>query len=170
MIRLFELDNRIIKPTEHCYSITWLKAIMDEYPDDYITIYAYIFYMSCPSEENPYFNRPIKEREELILRDLKHDIDTESESIIYAVEKATELYETPTVRAYIGIVTLLDNMTDYIKETEITTGKDGNFTSLIRIAEKFDSIRQSYKGVAKDLQEEQEQRARGNENLGYDQM
>ena len=43
MIRLFDLQNGQVIPTEHCYTIGYLKDIMDEYPDDYISIYAFLF-------------------------------------------------------------------------------------------------------------------------------
>ena len=32
-IRLFEIDGRGVKPTEHCHMISWLKKIIDEYPE-----------------------------------------------------------------------------------------------------------------------------------------
>ncbi len=49
-------------------------------------------------------------------------------------------------------------------------GRDGKINSLLRVAEKYDSIRQSFKGIAKDLEDEQSFRARGGQELGYDQM
>ena len=53
--------------------------------------------------------------------------------------------------------------------TKPTFGRDGSATALLRIAEKFDAVRQSYKGVYKDLQEEQQSRTRGGGELAYDQ-
>ena len=44
------------------------------------------------------------------------------------------------------------------------------FPSHDRIAKEFDAIRQSYKGIAKDLEAEQQAHVRGGQNLGYDQM
>ena len=48
MIRLFELDTAgNVIATEHCHTIVWLKAIMDEYgKEDSIKAYAFIFYMT----------------------------------------------------------------------------------------------------------------------------
>jgi hypothetical protein len=170
MIKLFEIENKKVKATEHCYTIKWLKRIIDEYPDEHLDIFAYIFYMSCPSQENPYFNLPEAIREDVIEEDLDISFDTEDEAIQEALEKAEKLYETPTVRAYKGVQTLLDNLTEYISNTQITAGRDGNINSLIRAAKDFDAIRQSFKGVAKDLEAEQEAHVRGSQQLGYDQM
>jgi hypothetical protein len=65
---------------------------------------------------------------------------------------------------------MLDNLTDYLETTKITAGRDGNINSLVRVAKEFDAIRQSYKGIAKDLEAEQETSVRGGQNLGYDQL
>ena len=170
MIRLFEIDNKIIKPTEHCHTIKWLKVILDKHPKNALKIYAYIFYMTCPSEENPFFNLPFHIREETVLRDLDIDFSLEDDEIIEAIDNAEKMYETPTVRAYNGIKQALDNIAEYMGNTTITDGKDGNIAQIRAMAKDYDSIRQSYKGTAKDLQDEQESRVRGGQNLSYDQM
>lgn len=50
----------------------------------------------------------------------------------------------------------------------ITDGRDGNISAIVQAAKNFDSIRKSFKGVAKDLEEEQSSRARGGSRLSYD--
>jgi hypothetical protein len=65
---------------------------------------------------------------------------------------------------------MLENMAEYMETTKISAGRDGNITALIRLAKDFDAIRQSYKGVAKDLAAEQETSVRGGQNLAYDQQ
>lgn len=170
MIRLFEIDNKVVKPTEHCHTIKWLKVILDKHPKNALKIYAYIFYMTCPSEENPFFNLPFHIREETVLRDLDIDFSLEDDEIIEAIDNAEKMYETPTVRAYNGIKQALDNIAEYMGNTTITDGKDGNIAQIRAMAKDYDSIRQSYKGTAKDLQDEQESRVRGGQNLSYDQM
>lgn len=169
MIRLFEIENDVVKPTEHCRMIKWLRVIQEKYPENALKIYAYIFYMACPSQENPYFNHPRDLREEVVIRDLEIEFDLEDDEILEALKNAYKMYETPTVRAYNGITTMLDNLTEYMETTSVTAGRDGNINSLLRIAKEFDSIRQSYKGVAKDLEAEQQTIVRGGQNLAYDQ-
>lgn len=170
MIKLLDIENNTVIPTVHCKTIKWLSIIEDKFPETYIKIYAYVFYMSCPSQENPYFNLPLESREDVVISDLSIDFSLEEDEIIEAVEKATKMYETPTVRAYNGITTMLDNLTEYMSTTAVTAGRDGNINSLLRIAKEFDSIRQSYKGIAKDLEAEQQAHVRGGQQLGYDQM
>jgi hypothetical protein len=168
MIKLFDIENNVVKATEHCHNIKWLKDIMDTYPDSYLKIYAFLFYMSCPSEENPYFHMVEHERELTVLEDIDADFSTEDELIIEARKKTHLMYETPTVRAYNGLKIALDNIADYMAATSISDGKDGNIGQIRAVAKDFDHIRQSFKGVAKDLADEQETHVRGGQNLAYD--
>lgn len=170
MIKLFDLQNGKVIPTEHCYTIGYLKDIIDEYPEDYISIYAFLFYMTCPNEDlNPYFNIKEDDKETTILQDVNANFTTEDPLIITALNNIRELFETPTSRAFRGIKIALDNMADVMSETKPTFGRDGSATALLRIAKDFDDVRQSYKGVYKDLQDEQSTRTRGGGSLAYDQ-
>jgi len=170
MIRLFDISNKVIVPSEHCYTINYLKKIMDNYPDDHIKVYQYLHYMTCPSEEfNPYFNLSAEDREETILRDIEAGFSTEDPDIIEAIAKCEKMYETPTLRAYKGMANMMDRLAKYMNETAISHGRDGNINSLISAAKNFDAIRGSFKGVAKDLKEEQKKRAKGGGSLAYDQ-
>jgi hypothetical protein len=167
-IKLFELDAGAIKPTEHCYMISWLKAIIDEWPEEHVKILGYVYYMSYLGPDNPYFNIVEEDREEKICRDLQPEFDTEDPIILRAIEKCTELYTTPTMRSYDAIKTMLDNLNTYLKTTPVTDGRDGNIGPLIRVAKEFDNVRKSFKGVLDDLSEEDVVKARGKSKLPYD--
>ncbi len=78
------------------------------------------------------------------------------------------MYETETSRAYYGIKTQLDYMADVLSTERPTFGRDGSATALLNIAKNFDAVRQSFKGVFKDLKEEQQSTVRGGQNLAYD--
>ena len=171
-IKIFEVENGIVKPTEHCYVIKWLKAIMDAFPkeEDYLSAYAYVFYMTCPDPSlNPYFNVPSVDKEDSIIRGVGLTVSSEAPTIRVAMDECNKLFETSTTRAYNGISTMLDNLGEYMANTQITDGKDGNIAQLRAVAKDFDAIRQSYKGTLRDLEEEQsENHVRGNQNLSYD--
>ena len=168
VIKLFDSVNGKLVATEHCHNIPFLRRLMEEYPDNYMQIYSYLFYMSCRSSENPYFNRPQQELQEEDLRDLEATFDPEDRLIRMAYDRCKELYETPTTRAYNGIAKMLDNLAFYMETQTITDGRDGNITAIVSAAKNFDAIRKSFKGVAKDLEEEQSSRARGGQKLSYD--
>ncbi|MEY2869867.1 MAG: hypothetical protein RIR01_2369 [Bacteroidota bacterium] len=167
-IKLFELRGDKVLATEHCYNIKQFKEVIDNYPDNYLKILAFVFYMSCRSAENPYFNRPSEDLDIEILRDLGADFSVEDPLIVKALDKAKDLYETPTVRAYNGFATMLDKLALYLETQDISDGRDGNISAIVQAAKNFDNIRKSFKGVAKDLEEEQSSRARGGSRLSYD--
>jgi hypothetical protein len=169
LIKLFDVQNRVVVPTEHCYTLKALKDIMNEYPDEYLKIYQYLFYMTCPNPDmNPFFHTPEVEKESLIIREIEGEFSTEDETIFTALRFCERMYETPTSRAYKGMASMLDRLAKYMETTTITAGRDGNINSLVAAAKNFDQIRASFKGVYKDLQEEQSSKVRGGQGLAYD--
>ena len=171
IVKLFDIDNGTVIPSEHCYSLEFLKTIMDEYPDTYLSVYKYLFYMTCPDPElNPFFNLPEVDKEDIIMEEVGLEESTEDPKIRYALDRCQEMYETPTYRAYMGIKKALDNMATYMANTQITDGRDGNISQIRAVAKDFDAIRQSFKGAYKDLKDEQKTSVRGGQGLAYDQM
>ena len=169
IIKLFEVQNNVVIPTEHCYTLKALKDIMEEYPDDYLKIYQYLFYMTCPNPDmNPFFYTPDVDKEHLIMTQIEGEFSTEDDSVFTALKFCERMYETPTSRAYDGMRTALDRIARYLSTTQITDGKDGNIGQIRALAKDFDSIRQSFKGAYKDLQEEQQSKVRGGQGLAYD--
>jgi hypothetical protein len=170
--KLFDIEGGNVIPSEHCYTIKWLKDFMTDYAenDEYLKVYAFLFYMSCPDPElNPYFNYIESEKEEQILDDLDANFTSEEVTIHEALEKCKKMYETPNFRAYMGIKKALDNIAYYMSNTSITDGRDGNIGQIRAVAKDFDSIRQSFKGAYKDLKDEQTPHHRGGKGLAYDQ-
>ena len=170
IVKLFDVQNGKVIPTEHCYTLKALKVVMDNYPDNYIKIYQYLFYMTCPNPDlNPFFYTPDLDKESLILDQIEADFSTEDEDIYIALQFCQRMYETPTSRAYKGIASMLDRLGRYMETTPITHGRDGNITALVNAAKNYEAIRASFKGAYKDLQEEQSSRVRGGIGMAYDQ-
>ena len=171
LVKLFDINNGVVVPTEHCYTIKSLKTIMDNHPEDYLKIYQYLFYMTCPNPDmNPFFNVAENDKEEFICQELDVNFSIEDDDIVQALMTCIKLYETPTSRAYRGIKQMLDKLAYYMETTQITHGRDGNINSLVAAAAKFDQIRASFKGAYKDLQDEQTSHVRGGQGLAYDQL
>lgn len=170
MVKIFDIANGVVVPSEHCYTLKDLKAIMENFPDNHIDVYSYIFYMTCPNPElNPFFDVVEHEREELVMRQLNPTFTAEDAVIVRAIKLCQKLYETPTLRSYMGIKKMLDRLATYMETAPIESGRDGNINSLVNTAAKFEDIRQSFKGTYKDLLEEQQSTVRGGQNLAYDQ-
>jgi hypothetical protein len=170
IVKLFDIQNGKVIPTEHCYTLKALKIVMDNYPDDYLKIYQYLFYMTCPNPDlNPFFYTPDLDKEPLILEQIDAEFSTEDQDIYIALQFCQRMYETPTSRAYKGIASMLDRLGRYMETTPITHGRDGNITALVNAAKNYEAIRASFKGAYKDLQEEQSSRVRGGIGMAYDQ-
>lgn len=170
MVRLFDIQNGKVVASEHCYTLIFLKDIMEKFPDTYLKIYTYLFYMTCPNPDlNPFFDVPEQDKEEIILAEVDIDFSLDEPEIEKGLQRCRQLYETPTYRAYQGIKIALDNMAGFMATEKVTSGRDGSATAILRIAERFDMVRQSFKGVYRDLQEEQQSSVRGGQNLAYDQ-
>ena len=89
LTKLFDVQNGVVIPTEHCYTLKALKDVMDEYPDDYLKIYLYLFYMSCPNPDlNPFFFTPDIDKETLILEPA--DLGSIDENKLLNLSKPTE--------------------------------------------------------------------------------
>lgn len=169
IIKLFDIQNGKVIPTEHCYTLKALKDVMEEYPEDFLKIYQYLFYMTCPNPDmNPFFYTPDIDKESLIMDQIEAEFSTEDETVFAALRFCERMYETPTSRAYKGIASMLDRLARYMEVTTITAGRDGNINSLISAAKNYEAIRASFKGAYKDLQEEQQSRVRGGQGLAYD--
>jgi|TARA_R110002126_G_scaffold15306_11_gene63020 hypothetical protein len=167
--RLFDVQNGVVVPTEHCYTLKALKDIMDKYPEDHLKIYLYLFYMTCPNPDmNPFFHTPEIDKEPIILQEIQAEFSPEEDDIFIALQFCQRMYETPTSRAYKGMASMLDRLARYMETTQITAGRDGNINSLVAAAKNFDQIRASFKGVYKDLQDEQSSKVRGGQGLAYD--
>ena len=170
MVKIFDIVNGKVIPTEHCYVLKDLKKIIEKYPQTYLDVLAYVFYMTCPNpEQNPFFDVIEHEREALILQQINTSFSAEDAEIINALKFCEKLYETPTLRSYMGIKKMLDKLAKYMETAPIEAGRDGNIMALVNTAAKFEDIRQSFKGAYKDLLEEQQSTVRGGQQLAYDQ-
>ena len=171
IVRLFDVQNGKAIPSEHCYTLDSLKAVMENYPDTYMPVYQYLFYMTCPNPDmNPFFNVPEADKEDLIIEEVGLEESPEDGVIRRALDTCNKLYETPTYRAYKGIKSMLDRLAKYMETTAIEHGRDGNINSLVNAAAKFEQIRASYKGAFNDMKQEQESHVRGGQGLAYDQL
>lgn len=169
-IRLFDIQNSKITPTEHCYTIQSLKRIMDEYPEDYLSIYTYLFYMSCLNEEeNPFANVPESDKEEIVLKEVGGDFSADEETICDALETVKKLYETTTYVLYIGAKKSVETLAKYLSTTPITDGRDGNIMGVLKAQREFDQICKSFEARYKAFKDEQTRGSRGGHDIAYDQ-
>jgi len=126
--------------------------------------------MSCLNdEENPFANVPENDREDLILKEVKGDFSIDEEAIYTALETCKELYKTPSYNLYLSAKIGIERAADYIKNSPISTGRDGNEMSYLRYLERYDEICRSFEARYKAFKEELSTTARGGHQIAYDQ-
>lgn len=168
MVRLFDVENGNVIPTEHTYTISEFAEIHKKFKNMPL-VFAYIYYMSYEGEDNPYFNIEKDERQNYIIKDLKIDVDFNCKEIKDAIEKAKKLYETPTKRLYNTMRIAVDKISKYMEETALSGGKDGNFDEFIKATTNFEKIASSYEERLDKLKKEESTRTRGKIKTAYDQ-
>lgn len=130
-IELFEIGgDGIPKLTSHFYHLKTLNKILSKYKDDQdelLAVVKYLFYMSCPSPNNPFFNRPEDVKQDEILEEVGGNFNPEDAEIEGAVRFCKKMYETPLLRIYEGYKTMMNRIANYLKGTEINDDvKGGN--------------------------------------------
>ncbi len=162
LIKLFDIENDKVIPTSHCYTLSFLKDIMDKYPRNYLKIYAYLQYMSSWNpEDNPYLAMLEEEREESILQDIKCDFSTEDELIQIALKKCKTMTELPSVRLWLRGKQMLAKIDKFLEDTELTSGKDGSVKDVMAVYKDFNRINEEYTKGYKTFMEELRMNIRG---------
>lgn len=161
-IKLFDIENEKVIASEHCYTITWLKDIIDAYPDNYTKVFSYLQYMySWNPDDNPYLAVKEEDREEAILEDLKVDFSTEDDLIVIASEHCKKLFEMPAYRAWKALKKALANLQDFAETQKITTGKDGNGAFIMSAIEKLPGLNKAFNEAYKSYMEDAKIEVRG---------
>lgn len=167
---LFDINNGVVTPTAHCYTIAAYKNVIDEFGENAGKIFAFCHYMySLNEKRNPFALLPEAEKEEVITRQICPELDTESPVVREALELTKKTYETSTHRLFKGFKMMIDSMATYLQNTPVTGGQDGNIGQVVAAAKAYPALRESYRQAYKDHQEEQgTETVRGGAKLAYD--
>lgn len=169
LIQLFDVQDKKVVPSTNTYLIPELNIIIETFRSDYLKVLSYIFFTTCPDGTNAYANVDEENKEDMILSDLRPiTFDLTDRLIEEAQAKCRQLYQTPTLRAYIAAKKGVDKIAKFIDEEEITSGKEGNGMLYNTYMSKISDYNKQYKDLEKDLLEEQS-KVRGNVKIRYDQ-
>lgn len=168
--KIFDLVGDTIIPNEHCLLMDPLVRVKEEYPNDYLKIVAFLHYLiSMNPSDNPYADVPLNKRAEIILFNLKLNIDVEDQTIKDAIACVTEIYYTTFYGIYKGFKSYLDKMGAQLEIEDVDFGKDGNAGTIKGYLKDYENMRKSFKVAFKDFEEEQGGgRTRGGAELAED--
>lgn len=168
-IGLFEVENDIVIPDQVAVRLLpWMRRIKETFPDNYLQVYAYLFYMSCWDSRNIYLNRTDEEREQAIIEDLHIDFSLDDAVIVVALEKCRKLYETPMVRVFSACKGMMDKAAAYLQTAEPRDGKNGNTIDIEKYMNKLPDWADNYEKLGEKLKKEQSS-IRGGKLIAYDQ-
>ncbi len=173
-VDIFELENGKLVPTVHCHTLGFLKDIMDKYKkeDEYMKIYEYIFYMTCPyPKKNPFFNIAEVEREGEVLRHIRLNTSLDDDLIVIAKTECEKLFTSKLAQAYKSMAIGVENISNYVRTTCPTDGRDGNITALLKAIEHYPKLREAFDKIETAfLASQKVVNVRGDEDMAYDQV
>lgn len=165
MINLFDIENEKVVISPNVLLIPEFKTIVDKY-EDYIPALSYIYFMSSP--HSPYSDVPERDKQQIVSEDVGGDFGLEDDEIEEAIKKAEFLYTTPTRRFFINAKKGLETLGDYLGSTQISEGKDGNFSAFGMAYTRIGKTIQEFKILEKEYTEEITSNIRGGHDIGYD--
>lgn len=166
--RIFDIENKQVIINENILTIPELKAVYEEYEDP-IPAFLYLYHMTDP--EGAYNQLDEMEKEDAILYDFPGSYTSEDEVIIKALEKLKLLNTSETYRYYQSNKELLDKLSRYAREVDVTDGKNGNLAELISLVKSTGKTIQEYNILKKETEKEVKKlRMRGNGFGAYDEF
>lgn len=165
MINIFTIQEGNIALSPNVLIVPEFKKLVDT-REDHLLIFKYIY--SLYHYDSPYSDTPEKDKESMIITDLKLDISLDDADIISAKDKAYILYMTPTKRFYMDAKIGMEKMGAYLREATIESGRDGNLSAIGSTLKSVGMINAQFKILEKDFKEEQASGNRGGHESSYD--
>lgn len=173
-VRIIDYINDKVVLTEWCTILPFLKRIKVKYESDpeLLKVFSYLYFMTCESPKNPYFNYSLLDREFRILKDLECNFDIEDELILKALERLTEMYTLPSSVAYMVIGESLHKIASNLKNASSLDMDQTMIKSIMTAAANFKDLKKAFDETRKDLIIEEttkkERRIRGDSKAAYD--
>lgn len=171
LVKLFDIHEGRIVPTEHCYAIGYLKDIIEDYGPNSGKIFAFFHYMWDLNEEtNPFANVAEEEKVEVIVRAICPEIDIDDPLIQEGLELVGKLYETPNYRIFKGFKIVLEKLAKELYYVNISLNKeDGNISQIKMANMTYKELNEGYKEAkAAYIEELGSIQARGGGKRSYD--
>lgn len=170
-VELFKIQDGKIVLNEICYTSKTLKDVVEVFKDNdnYMKVFTFLFYMYCPHpNKNPYVNVPEHEKEDLLIHECEIDFSLDEPVFEAAKVYCEKLYLTPTRRFYLDCKVGLEKQGTYLRDTKITTGRDGNDTTYLATLKAVGAINDQFAKVEKAYEAELQAAVRGGGQKAYD--
>lgn len=159
-IKLFDINHSnkgVVIPTEHCYTISQLKAIIDMYGDNAGRVLAYLYYLyELDPLLNPYANMAEDLKEEHIIREVLSGVNViDVYEIDAAKDTVNRLFNSiPGYRMYLAYKVMWDKMAEALEREYPDFSKDGNMNNIKAHYASYKQMKESLDMALKDYQAE----------------
>lgn len=157
MNKILTVKDDLIVIDENVLSIPELKAVLDHYTEtvDRRTAILALSYLHYTYDvESPYFELQEEERESTIRKDFRGNYNPKFDQVMIDAAEKMKSFETAVSRLVRACKINLDKISNYLEITEISTGKDGNLSEVIRMHEKMPIILKNFRAAERDLMAE----------------
>jgi DNA-binding ferritin-like protein (Dps family) len=169
LIKLLQLNEKqVVAPGIDCYLEPYLKAVMDKYKDP-IPALTFLYYMTHPL--SPYNNLSDEEKEKSILEIYKGEYKRSDKEIKTALKELDKRYESIQKRMLQSTKKAINGIIDFnntIDMSNITMGKDGNYSEIINSQLKTPQLMEAYTKIEKAYEESIMTKYRGDLEAAYD--
>lgn len=164
-------DKKVVLNT-HVLLIPEFKALVDEYPKNYINVLSFVNYMTNPVKaENPYLEFRPSDKKSRLKRDFPGEYDDETPVVKAAMERMiADFIDLPEDRLHEAAKVAAENMERALKDATISTLADVKtmadiFPKLEKVMEALGKTRESRanartvtknRGGAKDAYDEED--------------
>lgn len=163
-MKVFDVENGKIIITPACLLIPEFAKLVKKFENP-IPALSYVEFMTNPT--SPYMAVPEADKSETIARAMGIDFSLDDEDILTALEKAEDLYMTPTRRFYFDSKVGLEKMGKYLRESSIHSGRDGNDSTYLSMLKSLGKITLEFQQLEKIFKEEVTT-LRGQQRASYD--
>lgn len=166
--KIISADRGKVVLDEVIYTIPEFKELWEETKE-----IGYIqFLWALYDPESPYQNLPNHEVEDRVKEDISNahpEVDFFNEYFLVAREKAESLYYSPIRRLLDGAKAAVENIADFMKNTTITDGRDGNIAQIRGTIKELASMIKNYEATEESYKKEMS-KTRGSSILGIDEV
>lgn len=167
MVEIFDIKDRRVALTPTVMLIPELRALIDEYPEDYMKAISYVAFMTDPTARNPYGELLDEAREEALAKDFAGSYKPTDKVICTAIKKMEYLNDTVINKYYRQVRALVGKLGNWAENVIIDDGREGNMAHVLRTIKDIGTVTKQFMEAEKAKMEE-EKKARGNKKLAYD--
>ncbi len=140
---VFSIRDKKVVLNTNVMLIPEFKAIIEEYPKDYIAVLSFVNFMTNPNkEENPYLEVREMEKVDKLLRDFPANYDNNTPLVRAALVRMKEDFiDLPEDRMYEAAKIAAENVEFALRNTQVETLKDTE--TMMNILLKVEKVTES---------------------------